>query len=134
MPARDRRRDLPGGVGCPACGAGVPADRIVVLATRDDLRFVESRCPSCSTVALELVIADAGMGSAERGPGGVAGDRSPGDRSPGDRSLADRSPVDAGPFAGSRPISEHDVRRMHRFLATHRGGLRELLEPDDLAR
>ena len=56
MDPRDHLRDSLAGVGCTACGAGVPADRIDVLAERDDLVFVQFRCVACGSEALGLVV------------------------------------------------------------------------------
>src|SRR4051812_49752970 len=84
MDAHDRLRDALGGVGCTACGAAVDADRILVLAERDDLVFIEVRCGSCGSETLGLVVLgldDDGATNAsldvalpgEWGPGGEAG-------------------------------------------------------------
>ena len=57
MDPRDRLRPLLDGVGCTACGTLVPADRIRILAHRDDLAFVELACLSCRSEILGLLIA-----------------------------------------------------------------------------
>ena len=55
MDPRDRIRETLAGVGCTACGVPVPAERILVLAEREDLVFVEVRCAMCGSEALGLV-------------------------------------------------------------------------------
>ena len=90
-----------GGAACGACGRPVPADRVRVLASRDDLSFAEVPCAPCGSVGLAIFVA----GSAELdGPEGQP--------------------------AGPAPISPDDVLDMHRFLAQWSGGLRALLAPE----
>ncbi len=115
MDPRDHLRDSLAGVGCTACGAGVPADRIDVLAERDDLVFVQFRCVACGSEALGLVVLedeDDGL------PRAVSADT----MRYGEFDAGDEARL-TGPAIG-----EDDVRRMHAFLERHDGDLRSLLE------
>jgi hypothetical protein len=108
MDPRDGLRPTLDDVACTACGAGVPADRLGILARRDDLTFVESRCEACGSRTVALLIA-----AAE--PDGrpfldVATDRPP-------RAQA----------ASTDRITTADVHAMRADLAAWRGDLRRLL-------
>jgi hypothetical protein len=108
MDPRDGLRPTLEDVACTACGAGVPADRIRILARRDDLAFVESRCDACGSPTVALLIA-----AAE--PDGrpfldVATDRPP-------RAAA----------SSTDRITTADVHAMRADLAVWRGDLRRLL-------
>ncbi|MFL5755675.1 MAG: hypothetical protein ACJ77N_05175 [Chloroflexota bacterium] len=116
MDAHDRLRDALGGVGCTACGAAVDADRILVLAERDDLVFIEVRCGSCGSETLGLVV----LGLDDDGATNASLDVAlPGEWGPGDEAR----------LASSAPLDATDVERMHAFLAGYRGDLRSLIEP-----
>jgi len=108
MDPRDGLRPTLEDVACTACGAGVPADRLRILARRDDLTFVESCCGACGSSAVALLIA-----AVE--PDGrpfldVATDRPPRTR-----------------MASADPITSADVHAMRADLAVWRGDLRRLL-------
>ncbi len=108
MDPRDGLRPTLEDVACTACGAGVPADRLRILARRDDLTFVETRCDACGSLTLALLIA-----AVE--PDGrpfldVATDRP---------ARAEASPADR--------ITSADVHAMRADLAVWRGDLRRLL-------
>ncbi len=95
-------------VACTACGAGVPGDRLRILARRDDLTFVESRCDTCGSRTVALLIA-------ATEPGGrpfldVATDR----------------PVRPGSSSPS-VVTSADVHAMRADLAAWRGDLRRLI-------
>jgi DNA-directed RNA polymerase subunit RPC12/RpoP len=92
------------GAGCASCGAAIPPDRIVVLADRGDLAFVELACPRCGSRTMSVVI--------------VADPAAP--------SLDTASETG---LAGGPPVSEEDVRTMHRLLAGWEGDLRSLVDP-----
>ena len=113
MDPRDRLRDSLAGVGCTACGASVPADRIRILAERDDLTFVEFRCTGCGSEALGLVVrsADDGAPITDVARYGEFG--------------ADDEARLTGPA-----LDADDVRRMRTFLAGWEGDLRTLIDPD----
>jgi hypothetical protein len=115
MDPRDHLRDSLAGVGCTACGAGVPADRIDVLAERDDLVFVQFRCIACGSEALGLVVIEDEQDGAGRT---VTADM----LRYGEFGAADEARL-TGPAIG-----EDDVRRMHTFLERHTGDLRSILE------
>jgi hypothetical protein len=114
MDPRDRLRDSLAGVGCTACGAGVPADRIDVLAEREDVAFVQFRCAACGSDALGLVVRD--------------------DPADDPRPAADIArygefgPADELRLTGPA-IDGDDVAWMHTFLERYRGDLRTLVEP-----
>jgi len=99
----DRLGPIPDGVTCTACGAGVPAGRIRILAHRDDLAFVELACPECGSSALGLLLAA---------------------DEPGDPPLLD---VAADPGPAVEAVTMGDVVAMHDHLATWDGDLRDLL-------
>ena len=117
----DRLRELLGGVSCTACGAAVPADRIVVLAEREALAFVELRCAACGSDALGLVVLE---------PDGEGG-RTPTLDLAG---YGEFGPQDEIRLAGGRPIDGDDVDRMRTFLAAYRGDLVSLLGGDGTGR
>ena len=60
MDPSGRPRSIPDGATCTACGAPVPTGRIRILATRDDLAFVELVCDDCGSAALGMLLATAG--------------------------------------------------------------------------
>ena len=86
----DRLGPLPDGATCTACGAGVPAKRIRILAHRDDLAFVELGLPELRQLAPWVSC-------------------SPSDE-PGDPPVLDVA-VDPWPMAPSAPIDAADVTR-----------------------
>ena len=104
---------MPDGATCTACGAPVPLGRIRILATRDDLAFVELVCDGCGSAALALLLdADGPAGSpvldvATDGP------------APGARTRS------VGP---GRPIDATDVEALRLDLAAWRGDLVGWLE------
>ena len=120
MDPRDHLRDSLAGVGCTACGAGVPAERIDVLAEREDLVFARYRCPACGSDALGVVmfeapdVAGAGAGAPRR--------IDPDTARYGEFGAADEARL-TGPAIGA-----DDVRRMRTLLDRHTGDLRSLLD------
>ena len=107
MDPRDGLRPTLDDVACTACGASVPADRIRILARRDDLTFVETRCDACGSPTVAILVAGAE-------PDGrpfldIATDRPTGRTSSHDR------------------ITSADVHAMRADLAVWRGDLRRLL-------
>ncbi|HXG39891.1 MAG TPA: hypothetical protein VNJ28_03020 [Candidatus Limnocylindrales bacterium] len=108
------RADLGGSV-CTVCGSRLRADRIRLLAERDDLAFLELGCDRCGAETLGIVTYDR-VGGAER----PVLDPAP---------YGEFGPADELRFAGRPPIGPADVERMRAFLAGHRGDLRSLLRP-----
>jgi hypothetical protein len=102
------RLGRPGGVECAACGTTVPADRIRVLASREDLAFVEIDCPGCSSASLGIIVGDA----ADTDVGPFRGEF---------------LPADELRFRDAPPIDRHDVVAMRRLLDRHHGDVRALL-------
>jgi hypothetical protein len=50
------RPDHLDGAGCVVCRRSVPADRIRLLAERDDLVFAELDCPACGSTGLAMIV------------------------------------------------------------------------------
>ena len=104
---------MPDGATCTACGAPVPTGRIRILATRDDLAFVELVCDACGSAALVLLLdANGPAGSpildvATDGPAPVGRTRSVG---------------------RGRPIDATDVEALRLDLAAWQGDLVGWLE------
>ena len=117
MDPRDRLRPLLDGVGCTVCGALVPADRMRILAHRDDLAFVELDCRACASTTLGLLLTadDAGGAVLDVAPYGELTAR------------------DEARRATTGPISAADVHAAHDFLAGWKGDLVGLLDerPED---
>jgi hypothetical protein len=66
MDPRDRLQPFANGVDCAVCGGLVPMDRIRILASRDDLAFLELACAACKSESLGIVVADGSDGSGAR--------------------------------------------------------------------
>ncbi len=101
----DRLGPLPDGATCTACGAGVPARRIRILAHRDDLAFVELACASCGSSALGLLLAA---------------------DEPGHPPVLDVA-SDPSPTSTTPAIGAADVTAMRDYLAAWDGDIRGLL-------
>jgi hypothetical protein len=114
MDPRDQLRPLLDGVGCTVCGSLVPAERIRILAHRDDLAFVELSCPGCGSTTLGMLQA-AGDGSAVL------------DVAP----FGELTPADEARRTGSGPITARDVKAARAFLAGWDGDLLGLLRRSD---
>jgi hypothetical protein len=104
MDPRDRLPPFANGVDCGVCGQLVPFERIRVLASRDDLMFVELDCTQCKSESLGIIV--------ESG-GGEAGS---------DARYGEFLPADDARFREALPIGADDIRTV-----------RELLERGDLA-
>jgi hypothetical protein len=101
MDPRDDLESLAGGVDCAACGETVPADRIRILAQRDDIVFVEVACLACRSDSLGIVIAEfPDDGPADDGP-----------------TYGEFGPADVLRFRTARPIGPRDVDAVRRLLA-----------------
>jgi hypothetical protein len=70
MDPRDRTPPFENGVDCAVCGRNVPAERIRILASRDDLTFVELTCAACRSESLGMIVAGAADGDPD-GPGPI---------------------------------------------------------------
>ena len=114
MDPRDQLRPLLDGVGCTVCASLVPADRIRILAHRDDLAFVELSCPGCGSTTLGMLQA-AGDGSAILDVAPFGG----------------LTPADEARRTGSGPITAQDVKAARAFLAGWDGDLVGLLRRSD---
>ncbi len=55
MDPRDHLRALPDGLVCTVCDETVPAERIRLLARREDLSFIQVDCLGCGSTSLEFV-------------------------------------------------------------------------------
>lgn len=105
MDPLDHLRALPDGLRCTVCEERVPADRLTLLAWRDDLAFVQLDCAACLSTTLGFVLGGRGDEPAE--------------------------PIE-GPQRS--PITSDDVLDMHQLLATWRGDLAGLLASDARSR
>jgi hypothetical protein len=97
---------LPDGLRCTVCDHRVPASGIRLLAWRDDLAFVQIDCGGCLSTTLGFVVAGRVDGETD-GTG---------------------APMEPAEGLEPPPVSSDDVLDMHRFLATWRGDLAELLD------
>jgi hypothetical protein len=104
MDPRDRLPPFANGVDCGVCGHLVPFERIRVLASRDDLMFVELDCAGCQSESLGIIVQS---GGAEAGA---------------DARYGEFLPADHARFREALPIGADDIRTV-----------RELLERGDLA-
>jgi hypothetical protein len=119
MDPRERLRAQLAGAGCSACGAGVPADGIAILADRGDVAFVELRCPGCGSETMGVVVAgDAGVtGSARLLDAPDLGDVHP----------RGGHPEEAHAAGTAEPVALDDVLAVRELLAGWDGDLRSLL-------
>lgn len=112
MDPRDPLVTRLGGVRCTACDSVLPADGIRPVARRDDLAFLELRCPICNTRTIGLLTtAD--------------------DAAPVRLDLSRYGEFDAHDevrLVAGRPLGGEDVLAMRAFLATWTGDFRSLLE------
>jgi hypothetical protein len=108
MDPSGRPRSIPDGATCTACGAHVPTGRIRILATRDDLAFVELVCDDCGSAALGMLLATAGHDA-----GHVLDVATDGPATASESSFAGRG----------RPIDAADVEALRLDLAAWQGDL-----------
>jgi hypothetical protein len=111
MDRQDRLRALLRGTSCTVCGDPLGAERIRILAEREELAFVELPCPACGATTLGMVTL-----------------RPDGDAFLDVSGYGEFGPADEARFGGARPLAADDVLDMHTFLAGYRGSLSELLE------
>jgi hypothetical protein len=116
MDPRDQLRPLLDGVGCTVCGSPVPAERIRILAHRDDLAFVELDCPGCGSTTLAMLEA------ADDPEGGLIREAP---------TFGELTPAEEARRLGSGPITAADVRAARAFLAGWEGDLVGLLGRDE---
>ena len=107
MDPRDRLPPFANGVDCGACGRPVPLERIRVLASRDDLTFVELDCPGCRSESLGIVVQSAA--------------------SPPTARYGEFLPADDARFREALPIGPTDIRTVRELL--DRGDLDALVGP-----
>ena len=98
MDPRDRLPPFANGVDCGACGRLVPRAQIRILASRDDLTFVEIDCPGCRSESLGIIV--------QSGDAQTAGTR-----------YGEFLPADDARFREALPIGPDDVRTVHELLA-----------------
>ena len=60
MDPLDHRLALPDGLRCTVCEERVPAERLQLLAWRDELVFLQIDCASCLSTTLGFVVSGAG--------------------------------------------------------------------------
>jgi hypothetical protein len=109
MDPRDRLRPFANGVDCAVCGGLVPMDRIRIIASRDDLAFLELACTACKSESLGIVVADGSDGSAPR------------------LVYGEFEPADVARFRDAPLIGEDDLAAARELL--QRGGLDALVGP-----
>ena len=111
MDPRDRTPPFENGVDCAVCGRNVPAERIRILASRDDLTFVELTCAACRSESLGMIV------------GGESGDGE------GAIPYGEFLPADDARFREALPIDVDDVIAVRRLLES--GDLDALTGRDD---
>ena len=107
MGPQDHWRAFLDGIDCTVCEDRVPADRIRLLARRDDLLFLQIACTGCGSTALGFI--------ADR-PGFAGSDR-----------VVEGLPV----TADANPITGDEVLDMHGFLDAWTGDLASLVGSGD---
>ena len=98
MDPRDGLPPFANGVDCGACGGLVPLERIRILASRDDLTFVELDCPGCRSESLGIIVKSSG------GPASGT-------------TYGEFLPADDARFREALPIGPDDVRTVRELLA-----------------
>ena len=98
MDPRDRLPPFANGVDCGACGRLVPLERIRILASRDDLTFVELDCPGCQSESLGIIV--------QSSDGSASG-----------ATYGEFLPADDARFREALPIGPDDVRTVRELLA-----------------
>jgi hypothetical protein len=99
MDPRDHLRALLDGMACTVCDAPVPAERIQLLARRDEMTFVQIQCAACGSTGLGFLSDDAFDEGTARPSDPVA-----------------------------PPVTADEVLDMHEFLAGWDGDARGLLD------
>jgi hypothetical protein len=108
MDPRDRIPPFANGVDCGVCGQVVPLERIRVLASRDDLMFVELDCDGCRSESLGIIV------EAAREPGS-------------DTRYGEFLPADHARFREALPIGADDILTVRELL--ERGDLTAFVGP-----
>ena len=98
MDPRDRTPLFANGVDCAVCGRNVPAERIRILASRDDLTFVELACAACRSESLGMIV------------GGEI------DPETGRQPYGEFLPADDARFREALPIDGDDLANVRRLL------------------
>jgi hypothetical protein len=113
MDPRDRLPPFVNGVECAVCGRIVPRNGIRVLASRDDLTFVELSCADCRSDSLGIVVAtDSWLDGPDGEPASPYGEF---------------QPADDERFREALPIDADDVARFRSVLARH--GVSAFVDP-----
>jgi hypothetical protein len=118
MDPRDRLPPFVNGVECAVCGRTVPRASIRVLASRDDLTFVELTCEACRSDSLGIVVAT------DAWPDEVA------ETAPAHR-YGEFLPADSDRFREALPIASDDVLLFRDALASR--GFAGLVAADSAA-
>ena len=100
MDPRDPLSALPDGLFCTVCNEPVPADRIRLLARREDLAFIQVVCAHCGSTALEFLA---------------------------DPVAVEADPMAGEVVPAREVISPDDVFAMHEFLADWQGDIQTLV-------
>jgi len=66
MDPLDHLRALPDGVTCTVCEEPIPLDGVRVVASREDITFLQIDCPACRSTTLGFVPAESGSAGAPR--------------------------------------------------------------------
>ena len=98
---------------CTACGQTYRADRINVLAQREDLFFVRLSCEGCGANSIAIVTVQLDGAEAQLDAGDLA-------------AVTDDGTLPDGP-----PLDGDDVLAMHRFLGGFDGDFRRLFREAD---
>lgn len=103
MGPQDHLRALQDGLDCTVCEERVPAERIRLLARRDDLLFLQIECRACHSTALGFI------------------------QDPDSGHPAGPEAAEAARRGDAPPVSADDVLDMHGFLERWNGDLVGLL-------
>ena len=115
MDPRDRLPPFVNGVECAVCGRTVPRSSIRVLASRDDLTFVELACEGCRSDSLGIVVATDAWPDEAQGSG------------PAPR-YGEFLASDSERFREALPIATDDILHFRAALASR--GLAALVDPE----
>jgi hypothetical protein len=66
MDPLDHLRALPDGVACTVCEEPIPTATIRVVASREDVAFLQIDCPTCRSTTLGFLLAESGLADVPR--------------------------------------------------------------------